>query len=477
MNFDTRDVIAALASAAGPGGRSIIRISGDGCGKRVSLVFQADDAKAWNDTLLATRHAGRITLEDPALELPAAAYAWPTNRSYTGEPLIELHLPGSPPLVEATLAAIFHSGARPARPGEFTLRAFLAGRLDLVQAEAVLGVIDAFDHRELDVALRQLAGGVSGRLADVRRDLLSLLADLEAGLDFVDEDIEFVSREDVRRRVLLAKEAIEALLADISERTRDASRPRVVLTGLPNAGKSTLFNALCGGERAIVSTVAGTTRDWLTAEVTVAGCAIELVDTAGWETAADDLSHAMQALRAEQLERADLIVWCTPADASDAECDEDAALRSQLGDLHPQTLFITTKSDLASEGRKPPEVSEGVDAQESGENSGGLRPPLAVSAMNGSGLDELSQAIAAELALERSGARQMLGSTVARGRQSLQAACDALERLLAAGELGFGDDVLAAELRSALDGLAAVLGVIYTDDVLDVIFSRFCIGK
>ena len=474
MNFDTRDVIAALASAAGPGARSIIRMSGEGCREHLTHIFLPSELSGWSEVKIATRHPGRIVLDELGIEFPAAAYLWPTKRSYTGEPLVELHLPGSPPLVEATLSAIFRSGARPARPGEFTLRAFLAGRLDLVQAEAVLGVIDAHDHRELDVALRQLAGGVSGRLADVRRDLLSLLADVEAGLDFVDEDIEFVSRDEVRRRALVAKDNVDSLLADVAERARDSSRPRVVLAGLPNAGKSTLFNALCGGERAIVSPVAGTTRDWLTAEITLSGATIELVDTAGWETAADDLSQAMQTLRAEQLERADLIVWCTPAAVSDAELDEDQALQMQLGDARRKALLVSTKSDLASAGSESTEEASTTRPTMLAEP---LPCPLIVSAIEGRGLVELSQRIATELSQERRGARQMLGSTGARGRQSLEAARDALERLLTASDLGFGDDVLAAELRHALDGLASVLGVVYTDDVLDVIFSRFCIGK
>ncbi|MBA3314711.1 MAG: 50S ribosome-binding GTPase [Planctomycetaceae bacterium] len=460
MNFEIRDVIAALASPAGAAARAIVRVSGDGSREAVAAIFAADDAANWNDLKVAFRHTGRLRLAELNVELPTAAHVWPTNRSYTGEPLVELHLPGSTPLVEETLAALYGNGVRPARPGEFTLRAFLAGRLDLVQAEAVLGVIDAHDHRELDVALRQLAGGVSGRLADVRRDLLSLLADLEAGLDFVDEDIEFVNRDEVRRRSVLAKEAIAALLTDVAERSRDAGRHRVVLAGLPNAGKSTLFNALCGGERAIVSPVAGTTRDWLTAEVTLSGVPIELVDTAGWETAADDLSLAMQSLRAEQLDRADLIVWCTASDAFTGPASEDARLWAQLGTLHSKAIFILTKGDLA----------EGRDRVIT-------RDEMSVSALSGDGLAELSDRIAAELDRERAGARQLVGSTVARGRQSLKAAHDALERSLVAADLGFGDDVIAAETRSSLDGLAAVLGVVYTDDVLDVIFSRFCIGK
>ncbi|HEX6983903.1 MAG TPA: hypothetical protein VF170_00940, partial [Planctomycetaceae bacterium] len=188
-------MIAAVASAPGPAARAVVRVSGEGCRDAVRVVFSPDDEARWHAARSASRHPGRVTLTDARAELPAAAYLWPNARSFTGQPVVELHLPGSPPIIESVLAGLYHGGVRPARPGEFTLRAFLAGRLDLVQAEAVLGVIDAADHRELDLALRQLAGGLSGRLADVRRDLLSLLADLEAGLDFVDEDIEFVGRE------------------------------------------------------------------------------------------------------------------------------------------------------------------------------------------------------------------------------------------------------------------------------------------
>ncbi|MGC1276570.1 MAG: tRNA modification GTPase [Planctomycetaceae bacterium] len=465
MVFDLDDVIAAPASAPGPSARAILRISGDGCRDAVRSIFVPDCDDRWKAAKVAARHTGRLRLTEPALDLPATAAVWPTRRSYTGQPLVELQLPGSPPLVEAALAELYRAGVRPARPGEFTLRAFLAGRIDLVQAEAVLGVIDAVDHRELDSALRQLAGGLSGRLADVRSDLLMLLADLEAGLDFVEEDIEFVSREAATARVTGARQVIDELLADASERWRDAGRARVVLAGLPNAGKSTLFNAIVGKDHAIVSPVAGTTRDWLTADVEFDEAAVELIDTAGWETASDDLGVAMDELRAEQLERADLIVWCSAADAPPRWRDDDAQLRERLGALHEKTIVIDSKIDLA-----PGEPLRAARVQPDGDD-------LAVSAVTGEGLARLQHRIAFELAVERSGSRQMMGSTAARGRQSLEAARDALDRALAASADGFGDEIVASELRLALDGLAAVLGTIYTDDVLDVLFSRFCIGK
>jgi tRNA modification GTPase len=461
MTLDVDDLIAALASAPGPAARAILRVSGDGVREALAPVFTPDDEAAWRSAKAASRHPGRVTLREPAVSFPAAAYLWPNRRSYTGQPLAELHLPGSPPLVEATLAELYRQGIRPARPGEFTLRAFLAGKLDLVQAEAVLGVIDAADHRELDLALRQLAGGLSGRLADVRADLLILLADLEAGLDFVEEDIEFVSRPEVLRRAAAARDALDALLADASGRWRDAGRSRVVLAGLPNAGKSTLFNALAGSEQALVSPVAGTTRDWLAAELDLAGVPVELIDTAGWEAASDDLAAAMQSLRAEQLDRADLILWCTPAEADPATLAEDARLRAELGPARDRLIPVLTKSDLPD--------APSLDSRPS--------TLVSVSASTGTGLDALKARLAAELAADRARSRQMVGSTAARGRESLAAARDALDRALAAARSGFGDEILAAELRAALDGLAAVLGTVYTDDVLDVVFSRFCIGK
>lgn len=461
MNVD--DVIAAPATPVGPAARAIIRLSGVSCPMAAESVFQPHDLGKWRTAASASRHRGKVCTQRLSAGIASAAYLWPTTRSYTGQPLVELHIPGSQMLQDEVLAELFRVGARAARPGEFTLRAFLAGRLDLAQAEAVLGVIDASDHSELNLALRQLAGGLSGRLGKVRAELISLLADLEAGLDFVDEDIEFVSRNDVLARLCTAQDIILALVADATERWSSAERLRVVLAGLPNVGKSTLFNAIAGSQRAIVSPKAGTTRDWLTADLEVSGVEIELIDTAGWEKSHDELTLAMQSLRHEQLNLADLILWCLSADATGEDRKIDSQLREQVPALNEKSLFLITKCDVGE-----------YDRCTSIDETSAL---LQVSGVTGEGLERLQRRIAEKLTNNGSGARQMLGSTAARGRETIQSAADALERSIEAVHLGFGDEIVSAELRLALDGLAAVVGAIYSDEVLDIIFSRFCIGK
>jgi tRNA modification GTPase len=267
MSLQFDDTIAALASAAGPAGEAIVRISGPAVRSTLLNAFVPNDETAFRSAKTAACHAGHIRIAALKSLLPARLYFWPSGRSYTGEPMAEIHTLGSPPLVEATLAELHRHGARPARPGEFTLRAFLAGRIDLTQAEAVLGVVDAHDHAELASALDQLAGGLSGPIGRIREDLLLLLADLEAELDFVDEDIEFVPRDQVLARLERAHDYLASLQSQSLERMRSTGRPRVVLAGLPNAGKSTLFNALVGRDAALVSAVQGTTRDYLSAEL------------------------------------------------------------------------------------------------------------------------------------------------------------------------------------------------------------------
>ena len=300
--------------------------------------------------------------------LPVLLYLWPTRRSYTGQPVVEIHAPGSPPLLEAVLADLFQRGVRPAAAGEFTLRAFLSGRIDLVQAEAVLGVIDAADTQHLTAALRQLAGGVSGRIARLRDGLMDLLADLEAGLDFVDEDIQFISRDEVVRRISAAEVEVDELLAQCESRMQSTGRVRVVLAGLPNAGKSTLFNALVGREAALISRTAGTTRDYLRGTVDWQGLAVELIDTAGWEgegagergSAAeepvragwDGISQAAHALGQNQWEQADLIIWCSACDLEPRERQLEAQLLASLRRDGRPLLVVRTKADLDPTGRR-----------------------------------------------------------------------------------------------------------------------------
>lgn len=382
---------------------------------------------------------------------------WPGERSYTGQPMVELHTTGSPPLLESVLADLYRRGVRPAEPGEFTLRAFLAGRIDLAQAEAVLGVIDAEDRRGLTAALRQLAGGLSEPVTQLRDDLLELLGDLEAGLDFVEEDIEFVGRDDVTARLIAARAAVIDLLEKAAGRTRSTGRRRIVFAGLPNAGKSTLFNAFSGRNAAIVSHRQGTTRDFLTAEVDWGGLAVELVDTAGWETAGSGISHAAQEARSGVWKSADLIVWCRAADATATDRAADDQLFAQAAGLGPPVMRITTKADLASPADLPLESGVSVPDQ--------------------SGFSELRDTATELLASAGGDDDRFLGATSARVRGSLQGASESLTAAIDAAEFALGDELVAAEIRETLQHLGALVGAVYTDDLLDRIFSKFCIGK
>ncbi len=462
MNFHLDDTIAALASAPGPGGLSLIRVSGPRTREIVDRCFEPDDGIRWQSSRRPLCHNGKVTVAAIRSPIPATVYLWPTTRSYTGQMLAELHLPGSPPLVEAVLAELFTGGARPAGAGEFTLRAFLAGKIDLVQAEAVLGVIDAGSPVEFRVALEQLAGGISGKFSHLRQQLLELLADLEAGLDFVDEDIEFVSRTDVEYRLRSARDELLLVQQQSQNRMQAVGHARVALAGLPNAGKSTLFNALIGEQAALVSAEAGTTRDYLSHVIRWKNTAWELIDTAGWEETTIGIQVHAQSLRLDQWQRADLILWCESSNKPDSAEDDDRRLLKQLQTCGRPIIRIRTKVDLSI-------IENDI------EDLNLCR--LAVSAVSGAGIVELQEMISAELAGSDSAEASWLGSTAARCAESLQAAIEAIDMGLAAITDGLGDELITCELRHALNHLGRIVGAVYTDDVLDQIFSRFCIGK
>lgn len=456
--FRLDDTIAALASAAGPGGRGVIRCSGPDVVRVVSRHFTPRNLEAWTNCSTARRHSGDWHLQSIERHVPVDIYLWPNRRSYTGQPQAELHTVGSPPVLEAILSDLFAAGARPAQAGEFTLRAFLAGRVDLMQAEAVLGVIDAADPLELQTALTQLAGGISHRLTALRVEFLDLLADLEAGLDFTEEGLEFVTRPVLVERIVAARDELQQLLNGTAARSRHTVRSRVVIAGRPNAGKSTLFNALLGRSAALVSPIAGTTRDYLTAAVDWHGVPIELVDTAGWEVTADEILKVALELRSTQLEQAALILDCVSAEST-----EPIQVTSTEGNQFTEVLGVITKADMC--GTQAPQ-SIPADHQW-----------LSVSSLTGTGLTELKAAVADRLRSEGSGEADILGSTAARCRDSLQGAIAALTRAADLAENGGGDEFLATDVREALDELGRITGALYTDDLLDRIFSKFCIGK
>jgi tRNA modification GTPase len=441
---DPHDTIVALSSAPGPGARAVVRLTGPAAIRVGTGLFTTDEP------ILPTRrrsYAGRLSLPGVAAPLPADLYVWPAPRSYTGQDVVELHTLSSLPLVDLLIARLLDAGARAAGPGEFTLRAFLAGKLDLTGAEAVLGIIAAGDRDELKQALAQLAGGVTRPLEGLREDLLDLLAAVEAGLDFAEEDLHFVGQEELLKRI--AKGMAQVTLVEKQLRQRAvADRPfRAVLVGRPNVGKSSLFNALAGAA-ALVSPEPGTTRDYLVRRLEADGVPVELVDTAGWQAASGTIAEQAQALGHEQAARADLVLLCLEAGQPVAE-EEQALLTRENS---PPVVGLVTKCDLVAA-------------------PAGL---LATSAATGAGLEAV-RALLAERA--RGHARPALAPSWSRCRHHVEACLGHLRQAHAVVLYEEPPELLALELRGALDQLGEMVGAVYTDDLLDRIFSRFCIGK
>ncbi len=456
--YHTDDTIAAIASAAGGAARGIVRLSGPRTVEVVARCFRPAEPRSLADIRRDEVVAGRLVLDGSRLDAaPADLYLWPTERSYTRQPAAELHTLGSPPLLSALVAALCASGARAAEPGEFTLRAFLAGRIDLTQAEAVLGVIEAREPRELDAALAQLAGGLARPLAALRGALVDLLAELEAGLDFVEEDIRFITAEAVAARLDEARRQLEAVGRQLAERARFDELPAVALIGWPNVGKSSLYNALTESG-ALVSDKPGTTRDYLSAVLALGDVRCQLIDTAGFEVARpeDLVGHGAQQASAAQTAACQLRLLCL--DATRPLNDWE---RGQLTAPAAEQLVVLTKCDRDPAGRPPAGAVPG-DA-------------IATSAVTGQGLAALREAIRRSLAQPRQpGAAAM---SAERCRDSLRAAAESLERAAGSNAAGAGDELTAAEIRAALNELGKVVGAVYTDDILERIFTRFCIGK
>jgi len=454
MSYPLDDTIAAVASPPGGADRGILRLSGPQVRECLKHVFRPEPAVDWAAASSPTAIPGSLALEGIAPPLPCEVYFWPTGRSYTGQPVIEIHTLGSQPLLEAALRTLCAAGARLAQPGEFTLRAFLAGRLDLTRAEAVLGVIDAAGPRDLDVALTQLAGGLASPLGQLRDRLLDLLAHLEAGFDFADEDLPFVTAAELDAQLAEAADRVQRLLQQMGSRADSAEPVRAVLVGWPNTGKSSLFNALAGAT-ALVSEAPGTTRDYLTAELDLDGLKCLLVDTAGIQSAAllpgDAIGHAAQEAAGRQLRQARLRLLCL-----DVSRPTNAWERARLAEPS-DWLVVLTKADLPRQ----------MDLD---------RPAVVTSSHTGQGIEALRRRLR-EAVLAAGAPGDVVAGTVVRCRDSLRLAAQSLDQARRLQRDGTGEELVAAEVRLALDELGKVVGAVYTEDVLDRIFSRFCIGK
>ncbi len=448
--LDPHDTIAAIASPPGPAARGILRISGPSAHSIAAQVFSTPGTEP--PPRVASWKRGQLQGIGLRPGLPATLAFASAPATYTGQDLVEIHTIGSPPLLQLLMARVLALGARAAEPGEFTLRAFLSGRLDLTRAEAVLGVIAARTPEQLDASLRQLAGGLAGPITRLRDRLLDVLAHLEAGLDFVDEpDVDPLARSALANELAQAASDMDALANQFRGRDRPDATPRVVLAGPPNVGKSRLFNALLGRDRAIVSPQAGTTRDYLGEPLDCDGLTVQLIDTAGIEDGLRPIETRAQDLRIEQALTADLVLDC--------QCAANFPLETVPTPGNPPRLAVWTQIDRV-EPAAPSLAS------------------VATSALTGQGLKELRQAIAQTLRDQGPGLEtDPATGSGPRCRDALSRAGGSLRQASSAVAIGLGDEFVAVDLRDAVESLGRVVGAVVTDDILDRIFRRFCIGK
>ncbi|MDO5307952.1 MAG: tRNA modification GTPase [Planctomycetia bacterium] len=479
------ETIVAQSSAPGIGSRGLLRLSGSDSLRAAGSVFfmptESFDELESLDAYLTRCHYGQgapfilrgylCAWGNPVEEesVRCALIYWPSGRSFTGEESAELHLVGSAPLLERTVQTICQSGyARLAGPGEYTLRAFLSGRLDLTQAEAILATIDAETDGSLKSALAQLSGRLSNEINALHERLFSTLCDLEAGFDFAEEDITFVTPEALSSELSSCALALEELLSRAQSQLGSERLPRVALVGAPNVGKSSLFNRLqetFGGttrNSALVSERPGATRDYLETELNVDGSRFVLVDAAGLEEvdglseSSDVVQHTPRALAQKKVQNvlssANALALCY-----DSAQTRESALKLIPEEFRSGVIEVQTKCDLPSHG-----AGDG----------------LPTSSTTGLGLTQLGRTLAATVHGHETG-NDLVGTTALRCQDSLRLALESLTRAQALLEdVSTADDYLvASELRLALEQLGLITGKIHTEDVLDRIFSRFCIGK
>jgi tRNA modification GTPase len=446
------EVIFALATAPGRAAVAVIRMSGAGTGEAVRVI--AGD-------LPPPRQARLRRLRGPAGEtIDQALVLWmPGPHSYTGEDAAELHLHGGAAVVDAVSEALLAAGARPAEPGEFTRRAFENGRLDLAQAEAVADLVDAESEGQRRQALAQLDGALSRRYAAWREALLEALAGLEAAIDFPDEELPEDVAERARPHLERLEAELDAALAEAGRGERVREGFRIALVGAPNAGKSSLFNRLLGRDAAIVTAVAGTTRDIIEAPLAIAGFRVLLADMAGLRAASEAIeAEGVRRARA-WAEAAELRLWAVDASASAGAWGEAAEL------VRGGDILVLNKADLAA---GPDRAAAGGFAEAKGLEI------LEASALDEAGMAGLQARLKARVVSALSG-REFPAATRARHRARLEEALAAVRQ--ARLDLARGAELAAEDLRLADGALGRIAGHIDTEEVLGRIFASFCIGK
>lgn len=458
----TEDTISQIATPHGAGGIGIIRVSGADALGVARRVFRPAAGGTLGDIAPYTAHYGHIVAADGTVIDECILLYMRAPHSYTGEDTAELQCHGGAVVLREVLLRTWEVGARPAEAGEFTKRAFLHGRLDLARAEGVMELIAAKSTRAAHAARERLAGAFSHAVTDIRTQILGAVAHIEAGIDFPEDDIPAASAERLAAEIADASAAVRRLLAGADTGRILREGVKTVIVGRPNVGKSSLLNALLGMERAIVTDVPGTTRDIIEEEISVAGIPLRLLDTAGLRAAEDAVEQIGVARTEQHLTDAELIL--AVFDASEPLTAEDHALLTRLSAASADIIILCSKEDR-------PSVLSAADF------SAVAAPVLRISAQEGTGLDALREEIAAHI-VRREG--DLSDGALPNKEREIEALRRAEAHLAAAAETlaaDLGTDFVSIDLRAAYDALGEILGETVDTDLIDRIFSEFCIGK
>lgn len=458
------DTIAAIATPPGEGGIAVIRVSGNAAINTLSKVFKRVSGDSVPEMQSHKLYRGHIVdLESDKTVDSVLCVLMKSPHSYTGEDVVEIHSHGGYLVPKKILDLIFRHGARPAQPGEFTLRAFLNGKMDLTQAEAVADVVNAQTEESLKQAELQLEGVLSQKVEEFKEVVLDALAEIEAQVDFPEEDIDPVLKEEIIGRISNLIKQMDRLLVTYEEGRILRYGVYTAILGKPNVGKSSLLNQLIMKERAIVSPYPGTTRDFIEETLDVRGIPLRLVDTAGLRVAADEIERVGVEFARKKAEEAELIIALVDGSA-DLDSDDFEVLKSIQ---RSKAILVINKCDL------PQQVVE--------EDLVRFVPKeriVKTSAKLGWGIDELKNKVH-EVLLGRQGHEEgaEIILTELRHKTGIQKAKLSLIRFLQALERGESPEFLAVDLRSTIDSIGEITGEITTEDILGRIFSKFCIGK
>lgn len=463
--MEQEDTISAIATPPGAGAVGIVRLSGARAVAIAGAMFRARNGRPAEAQRSASVVYGEILAQDGTVLDEALLFVMRAPRSYTREDVVELQCHGGPAALRAVLARTFALGARPAERGEFTRRAFLNGRLDLSEAQAVMDIVGAKTEASLRMAAGRLAGRFSERIRSFRRMLLERIAHLEAAIDFPEDGVEEAAMADVRRDVDAILEAIEAML-------RTAHRGRVLRDGLktaiagkPNVGKSSLLNALLCEERAIVTDVPGTTRDAIEAYADFSGVPVRLLDTAGIHAAEDAVERIGIERARAAVREASLVLVLFDGSAPKTEEDEEILSLAAGKDV----VFLLTKSDR-------PRAAGAMDERTLRAAFPGAAA-LRISARTGEGLDALAEVVKKKALGAACTGDEASFVRDEREEEILRRASSALKGARQTIENGLSADFVVIDLRSAWETLGELTGETAGEDVIDEIFSRFCIGK